>query len=569
VTLRHIGKALAPGLAILLTACALGSARDQDSGAPTLIPAALSGSTPAPLPADTPGSPPQPAGEAVQYGVWLHPGLPPSVVAAAAPLFDDPAFGLSNTPGEAAVQITLLPGDAAALKSNWLYAVVAPFPTLPEDIAWESLGRYWQGDPGALPNFGAPQLILSPDVAEMLSVMYGPVAPGVPLTVVPVEQVLDTTWANRPALSVVPFESLEPRWKVLTVNGQSPLQKDLNTLDYRLSVEIGLTGDPTIAAQAAQIIQSAGEWQATNFDPARLTYVTLTGVTALSRAVAWNMERVGVDVQGANIKPVLADADILHISNEVSFAIDCPPPDPVGEPKFCSDDRYMALLRDLGPDAIELTGNHINDWGTGAFVRTLDIYDQNGILYFGGGRNLEEARQTLFLDHAGNRIAFLGCNLPGPNTAWATGSSAGAAPCDDYADFKARVAAAQEVADVVIATQQYWEFEHVDPTPQQVADFTGIVDAGADIVSGSQAHQPQTLAFHNDRFVHYGLSNLFFDPFEDIEKQFFIDKHIIYAGRHISTVLLTGRIENYGRPRPMTPGERDVFLAEMFAASGW
>lgn len=553
----------------LLTACALGSAGSDAGSAPPLVPAVPPGSTPAAIPADASGESPQPAGEVVQHSVWLHPGLPPSVVAAVAPLFDNPAYVQSASPGEAAVQVTLWPGEAAVLKSNWLYALVAPFPTLPDDVAWESLGRYWQGDPGALPDFGAPQLIVSPDVAEMLTVMYGPVDPGVPLTIVPPEQVVDTTWANRPALSVVPFESLEPRWKVLTVNGKSPLQKALNTTDYRFSVEFGLTGDPTIAAQAAQILQAAGGWQPTNFDPARLTYVTMTGVTALSRAVAWNMERNGIVEQGADIKPLLADADILHLSNEVSFAADCPPPQPTGEPKFCSDDRYVDLLRDLGPHVIELTGNHINDWGTGAFVHTLDVYDQNGMVYFGGGRNLEEAQQTLFLDHAGNRIALLGCNLPGPNAAWATDSSAGAAPCGDYADFHAQVAAAREVADVVIVTQQYWEFDHAEPTPQQVADFTGIVDAGADIVSGSQAHQPQTMAFHNGRFVHYGLSNLFFDPFEDIEKQFFIDKHIIYAGRHISTVLLTGRIEDYGRPRPMTPEERNAFLAEMFAASGW
>jgi len=547
---RFIQPAL-PTLAVLLVACTLSTVQNQEP-ASTATPVSLS-----------------PVGEEVQYGVWLHPALPPTLAAAATSVFEDPTFVRSDTPEAAAVQITPWPGEASPLRTTWIYAVVAPFPTVPDDIGWEALGRYWQGDPGALPEFGTPQLILSQDSAELLTVTYGPTAPGTPLTIAPAEQVLDQAWATRPALSVVPFESLDPRWKVLAVDGQPAIDKALNIEEYPFAVEFGLTGDPAVAAQIAETIQSKGTWPTSNVDPMRMTVVTMTGVTALSRAVAWNMENIGIEAQGADIKPLLADADILHVSNEVAFAPGCPPPDPNGEPKFCSDDRYMALLRDLDPDVIELTGNHINDWGVEAFVHTLDVYDQDEIPYFGGGRSLDEARQTVVIESFGNRIAFLGCNLPGPAKAWAADLYAGAAPCDDYAAFQAQVAAAREAADVVIATQQYYEFEHPDPTPQQVADFTAISEAGADIVSGSQAHQPQTLAFHQGRFIHYGLGNLFFDPLEDVKKQFFIDQHVIYDGRHISTVLLTGRIENYGRPAPMAPEERRAFLALMFAESGW
>jgi poly-gamma-glutamate synthesis protein (capsule biosynthesis protein) len=44
---------------------------------------------------------------------------------------------------------------------------------------------------------------------------------------------------------------------------------------------------------------------------------------------------------------------------------------------------------------------------------------------------------------------------------------------------------------------------------------------------------------------------------------------VFYDGRHISTELLTGLIEDYARPRPMTTDERADFLARLFAASGW
>ena len=61
------------------------------------------------------------------------------------------------------------------------------------------------------------------------------------------------------------------------------------------------------------------------------------------------------------------------------------------------------------------------------------------------------------------------------------------------------------------------------------------------IVSGSHAHHAQGFGFHVDGFIHYGVGNLFFDQMDYIEtRQMFADKHVLYEGRHISTVLFTG-----------------------------
>ena len=48
-----------------------------------------------------------------------------------------------------------------------------------------------------------------------------------------------------------------------------------------------------------------------------------------------------------------------------------------------------------------------------------------------------------------------------------------------------------------------------------------------------------------------------------------IQRHTFYDGRHLSTELLTALLEDYAQPRPMTPAEREVFLIELFEASGW
>jgi poly-gamma-glutamate synthesis protein (capsule biosynthesis protein) len=127
-----------------------------------------------------------------------------------------------------------------------------------------------------------------------------------------------------------------------------------------------------------------------------------------------------------------------------------------------------------------------------------------------------------------------------------------------------------------IVTFQYLESYTFLPSGAQRRDFRSAIDAGAVIVSGSQAHFPQIVELYEGAngpaLIHYGLGNLFFDqmdePVEGTRREL-IDRHIFYDGRHIQTELLTALLEDYARPRPMEPAEREAFLAELFAAGGW
>jgi len=98
-----------------------------------------------------------------------------------------------------------------------------------------------------------------------------------------------------------------------------------------------------------------------------------------------------------------------------------------------------------------------------------------------------------------------------------------------------------------------------------------MAQAGAVIVSGSQAHQPQGMEFLNSSFIHYGLGNLFFDQYGLCEacRQGLIDQHIFYDGRYISTEFLPIQFIDYARSRPMTTQETAKLFDSLFAASGW
>jgi poly-gamma-glutamate synthesis protein (capsule biosynthesis protein) len=477
---------------------------------------------------------------------------------------------------DAQVSISTLPrGQTAILTSRWVYVPAVFFGAVADSVSLLDLQRYWLGDTAALAPLTStgqvPTLVTTAPILLYLTGLFGPASPLVPIqTVSSDDAIAPTITTLGAAWGVVPFHKLSPSLKALKLDGVDVLQAALPIEQWPLYEDFGLTGDPALVNQAAAAVSAIGAWPNTNRDPALFTSLMLTGVTALTRSTAWKMELNGVDYPAGDIAPYLAGADILHTSNEVSFAEDCPYPDPNTESlTFCSRSSYFQLLQTIGLDVVELTGNHVNDWGTEAMDQSLDAYDLAGITHFGGGRDTDDARQGRILEHHGNRIAFVGCNPVGPPYAWADAEKPGAARCDE-AYLATEIARLRAEADVVVMTIQYQEYyEYAAPAVQQEF-FRRFVELGADVVIGSQAHQPQAFEFYNGAFIHYGLGNLFFDQMWSLAtRQLFVDNLIIYDGRHISTQLYTGLIEDYARPRAMNDTERTTFLSAVFTASGW
>jgi poly-gamma-glutamate synthesis protein (capsule biosynthesis protein) len=515
--------------------------------------------TPAPLTPTTPptSTPPPP------ITIVLDPGAPAALRERISELIASrPADFAWGEPGTA--EVTAGPDPALPLGTRF-YALVAPFPTTLDGVSRADLAAAWNGVPDLL----GGSLFLSAETAAALEPKLG-VPPAAAQFLAPAE-LLEAAWSSRPAWAIVPFEELEPRWKVLRVEGFSPLDKPLDAEAYPLALPIGLKG-PLDKAEKVWAALGGAAAGITNRDENRMTVLAMTGVTALVRATAFEMEIQGLTYPGEEVVGVLESADIAHVSNEVSFAADCPYPDPSrqdGNLRFCSADRYIELLDYVGVDVVELTGNHVNDWGTAAFSRTLGIYQERNWGIFGGGANALDASRPLTMTHNGNTIGFVGCNPAGPQFSWATANSPGTAYCS-IESLSGSVAELAPQVDVLVIGIQYREFYNYAPTAQQRMDFAALAEAGADIVSGSQGHHVQGFAFPAGHFVHFGLGNLFFDQMDMLgTRQTFVDRHVIYDGRHISTELWTGLIENWARPREMTAAERENLLLSVFAASGW
>lgn len=473
---------------------------------------------------------------------------------------------LTTSSSQSSIQFGVDPdqGKTTGARSTWIYALAAPFPTLMDGISMNDLEQAWKGElSGVLNGFN---LWMDQSTLEAYSTIWG--APGVTSNIKtsPPAKLLDSVWNDQPSIAIIPFESIEPRWKILTVDGQSPLHKDFDPKSYPLKVIFSFTGEH------ANLLETS--LPDGNRDPEKMTVLVMTGVTALVRATADKMEVKGRTYPGEAIKDWLVNADLTHISNEIPFSPECPYPDR-NSPYlfFCSDPRNIALLDDIGTDIVELTGNHFQDWGSEATIYTIGLYNERDWKYFGGGLNAMDARKSITVEHNGNKIAFIGCNPSGPDYAWATATEPGAARCD-MVWMTSELSRLRAEGFNPIATFQFFEGYSVWPGPQQKTDFRMMADAGAVIVSGSQAHLPMTMEFYNGSFIHYGLGNLFFDQMDypgvgNATQREFIDRHVFYDGKYINTELLTAMLEDYSRPRPMFDFERNSFLSDIFIASGW
>jgi hypothetical protein len=517
--------------------------------------------TPIPLPKISTSVPiPTLAATAVDYketGIWFSPDIPKEI---SKQLLD--ISKLQPAPDRTASVCTVEPGNQNQTGA-WVYALVAPFNTVVDNVDENVFLEKWKNHAAVFP---ARIFLLDQESENFISSVLGNPDP-LSIQVTQDQPLLDTSWKNPDSWAIIPFDSIQPEWKVISISDIAPIHKQFDSNSYSLSIPFSVT----CKNQADMTRISASP--ITNRDANSLTTIILTGVTALVRGTAYAMETKGITYPAKDIRDILREADFTHISNEVPYWPKCPRPfSNPGESKlvFCSDPKYNQLLEDVGADIIELSGDHFNDWGPEATTYTIDLYKKLGWSYYGGGDNLEDGRKPLLIEHNGNKIAFLGCNAKPPGYGTASATRPGAVHCN-FEDMDARIKAVKAQGYIPIVTFQHLEYYSYGINPFLQVDFRNVADAGAAIVSGSQAHQPQGIEFYKGAFLHYGLGNLFFDQYKEgfPTRQAFIDRYVFYKGKYVSTELITIMFTDLAHSRLMDPAERQDLLQTIFKVSIW
>jgi hypothetical protein len=552
VSFRHAPRAAAYRLAFCLCTLSLLAACN-----PAQEPAPVPPAAHYPSPTFTP--PPTPTPETV---------MGPLTVALDADLAEDyatPLLGqllqidtLFAANGEVALEVLDSPENATT-RIGWrtlasarnrlaqrYFAVVVPFATVTDNIALEDLQMRWQGMGDGLDE---RPVFVTGDTARYLRPLLGRGE----AQRVPRAELLATLQATPDAVGILPFDQLDPSYKVLTIDGRNILSNQFDPESYPLAVALSVDGpgQGLIATQLHGTITPH-----TNRDPNRLTTLIMTGVTAISRGTAAAIERNHLTYPADVISATLRAGDIVHISNEVPFLDDCVVNNTLNNLVLCSHTDYWQVLEAVGR-------------------RSLEFYRENDIAYFGGGMNVEEACEPLFWEHNGNTFAFVAVIAFGPEIAWATADQPGA--CYYYERMEQIQNLVEELAqqvDIVAIELQYYEHYDAAPTPQQVVEFRELRAKGAHLVTGVQSHVPQAWEPYgaNDPggpgMILYGLGNLFFDQMWSWETRTnLIARHAIYDGRVLSTEILTTVLEDFAQPRWTEPEEREALLRRIFNAA--
>ena len=136
------------------------------------------------------------------------------------------AFVASGDPNLAALQVAYAPNIDVPIVGQWVYALVAPFPTLVDDVPFAAVQAAWQGQPVECDacDFTGP-LRMSESTLNALKTVLGEPAAGA-VEVLPADQITPKLWEAKPAWGIVPFDELNPRLKVLSIDGRTPFLTD-------------------------------------------------------------------------------------------------------------------------------------------------------------------------------------------------------------------------------------------------------------------------------------------------------------------------------------------------------
>lgn len=504
--------------------------------------------------------------------LWVESTLPAAILSAVQAQSD---FASASSEDSASLVLKVENGETASEQVvgqiQWIYALEAPFPTVADGVSLDEVKALWSG---TVPEGGTPtSLLVSSETKAVFDSLWGE-ASGTIVTAADPDKFENNNLKDSNTWALVPFEEITPRWKVMQIDGLSPLDKPLDTQAYGLKVNIDLLnpkGDQNLDNQAKALFSAL---PITNRDESKMTVLMMTGTTAITRAIAYKMEIKGLDYPIEKVQDWFKGADLIHVSNEVSFNPECPYPDFEQRGlRFCSAPKYLQTLQDLGVNVVELTGNHENDYGPEYLASSIDMYDAAGMNHYGGGKTPAEAEAPLKLEVNGNKIAFIGCNPNGPQTDWATDEQAGSAKCD-MEKYQQQITDLKSQGYVVIATFQHEEVYKYLYGDVIANDFRNAAKAGADIVSGSQSHYAMGFQFIGNSIIHYGLGNFLFDQMtyegvgDNIRREF-IDRHVIYDGKYLSTQLFTAWLVDWSQPNPMDADQRASFLTDIFNGSMW
>lgn len=239
----------------------------------------------------------------------------------------------------------------------------------------------------------------------------------------------------------------------------------------------------------------------------------------------------------SHVKSVIREAEIAFCQIETNYS-ERGAPLPHSRVPMRAHPRNAYAMKDAGFGIVSLAGNHTMDWGTEAFLDTIEVMRKLGIDVIGAGKNIEDARLPKIVDHGGTRVAFLAYNSILPVGYWAELNKPGCVPLraltcyeqiemdqpgtpprihtfahrDDKGAMIQDIKKARTQADIVLVSIHWGiHFTEAEISEYQKELGYAAIDAGADAILGHHAHILKPIEIYKRKPIFYSLGNFAFD----------------------------------------------------------
>lgn len=179
-----------------------------------------------------------------------------------------------------------------------------------------------------------------------------------------------------------------------------------------------------------------------------------------------------------------------------------------------NEDFYR--IKEMGFNVVSLANNHVGDLGDEGLKNTIKLLREAGIQYCGAGMNIEEASKPAIIEYNGKTMAILAYCMYGNKylgyVELAGVDKAGVNPLDidkvvdDITQLKKKY-------DYVVVMPHWGREYQYFPMLECKTMAYRMIDAGADLIVGSHAHNIQPVIKYRSKYIYFGLGNFLFPDF--------------------------------------------------------
>ena len=274
----------------------------------------------------------------------------------------------------------------------------------------------------------------------------------------------------------------------------------------------------------------------------------------------------------------LRSYDICVGNLEGNLSTSILPPSNAHTFSFVSDPQMIEGFQMAGIDALSLANNHTawnnEGWGNAGFLDTIDALESYAMPFFGGGRDLAEARTPWVWERNGFRVAITGVDGVTANLEQTKGVLSdyvgaesgvpGTYPYDSNL-FTSDIAEMASSYDVVLPYFHMGVEYAANPPDWSIVGAMNAIDAGAAMVVTNHPHVIQGMSSYAGTPIVYSVGNFVFDQMFSYEVRTGSILEIVLQGRRIVGLRSKGiEIEDFHMPRLMTDGEQAAMMEQFW-----